>query len=101
MSKKELLFQTGITQNGKPVYGGVFKFYETHGLPLGEILQCFMERDWMVDWIDFHQAAISAGMEHERILSKLEESISDSFGKEFCQHVISTLDQLFGYRKNS
>ncbi len=95
MSKKHLLKQTGITTDDKPVFGGAYKFYETHGLPLSAILQCFVEKDWMIDWIDFYQAALSAGMEHARIISKLEEAVSDSFGKVFCQEVISRLDKLF------
>lgn len=95
MTKKNLLVQTGVTSGGAPVFGGVFAFYETHGLPLTAIFQNFIDKGFLVDWIDFHKAALSAGMSHDRILSKLEEAISDSFGKEYCQHVISTLDTLF------
>jgi alanyl-tRNA synthetase len=94
--KNHLLEQTGTTTDGKPVFSKVYKFYETHGLPLSVILQGFADKGWMVDWLDFYQAALSGGMKHDRILSKLEEAISDSYGKEFCQHVISTLDNLFG-----
>jgi hypothetical protein len=37
-------------------------------------------------------------MEHERIISKLEEAISDSFGKEFSDRVILTLNKIFKIR---
>lgn len=93
--KKKLLVQTGETLDGAPVFGGVFAFHETYGLPLEVIFQNFIDRGYLVDWIDFYQAAINAGMKHDRILSRLEEAISDSFGKEYCQVVISRLDNLF------
>ena len=92
---KTYLKQTGQTPEGKPVYTGVYRFYETHGLPLDVILGLFNEKDWLPDWIDFYQSARKAGMEHDRILSKLEEAISDSFGKEFSDHVIFTLGNIF------
>lgn len=83
---------TGYTTDGKPVYGGVYKFYETHGIPLDIIFNIFIERDWIPDWIDIYKSALSGGMKHDRIISKLEEAISDSYGKEYCDAVISRLD---------
>lgn len=96
MSKrKAILFQTGTTPDSKPIFGGVYKFYETHGLPLDVIFISFMEKGWMPDWINFYLAATSGGMQHNRIISKLEEALSDSYGKEFSDTVISKLDSLF------
>jgi|SRR5579885_1371433 len=90
------LVQTGVTSDNKPVYSGVYKFYETHGLPLDVILTTFIEKGWVPDWIDFYKSALSAGMEHSRIISKLEEAVSDSYGKEWCDVVILRLNQIFG-----
>jgi len=91
------LIQTGITQDtNKPVFGGIYKFYETHGLPLDVILHVFVDKGWIPDWIDFYKDARKAGMAHDRILSKLEEAISDSFGKEWSDGVILRLNQIFG-----
>lgn len=92
---KKLLTQTAITTDNKPVYGGVYKFYETHGLPLDVIFISFIEKGWMPDWIDYYKSSLAGGMQHSRILSKLEEAISDTFGKEFCDVVISKLDNMF------
>lgn len=92
---KSLFKQTGITPTGKPVLAGVFTFYETHGLPLDVIFMCFIEKDWIPDWIDLYQCCKNAGMKHDRILSKLSEAISDSYGKEWESIVISKLDLLF------
>jgi len=93
--KKSLLQQTGINSDGKAIFAGAYAFYETHGLPLEVLFICFMERNAIPDWIDFYKSARDAGMEHTRILSKLEEAISDSYGKEWAEVVISRLDSIF------
>ena|ERR1035437_2230569 len=93
--RKSKIIQTGVTPDGKLVMAGCFSFYETHGVPLNIFLMCCVENDWIPDWIDFYTAAISAGMAHGRILSKLEEAVSDSFGKEFCDVVIFKLNEIF------
>ena len=93
--KKRLHYQTGTTPEGKSVISGVYKLYETIGLPLDVIFTCFRERNWIPDWIDFYLGAVSSGMEHTRILGKLEEAISDSFGKELADVVISRLYNLY------
>ena len=92
---KSQLFQTGITKDGIPVMGGVFKFYETQGVPLDTILFAAIDQKWIPDWIDFYKSATLAGMKHDRVISKLEEGISDSFGSEIASIVISKLNSLF------
>ena len=93
--KKHYLKQVAVTTDGKQVFAGLYKFYETVGLPLDVLLHCFQEKNTLPDWVDFYTSALAAGMEHDRILSKLEEAISDSFGKEFSDHVILTLGKIF------
>lgn len=97
MSKKKKfpLKQVGTTPEGLAVYTGVYKLYETYGLPLDVIFMTFQDKGWVPDWIDFYIAAVAAGMEHDRIISKLEEAISDSFGKEWADAVISRLNKTF------
>lgn len=92
---KKLLKQTGITPDGKSVYAGTYRLCETVGVPLDTLFGCLQEKNSIPDWIDFYQTARQAGMGHERILSKLEEAICDSYGKEFSDHVIFTLDNVF------
>lgn len=92
---KSILKQVGTTPTGAPVYAGVYKFYETHGLPLDSILTIFQERGWVPDWVNLYLGALAAGMEHDRIISKLEQDISDSFGKEWSDAVILRLNKTF------
>jgi len=95
-NNKYPLHQTGITTEDKKVVAGIYSFYETYGLPLNIVLMCFQTKDWVPDWIDLYLSATKAGMKHTRILSMLEEAISDSFGKEWTTEVISRLDHLYG-----
>lgn len=90
---KKMLHQTGQTVDDKMVLAGTYKFFETHGLPLDVLFICYMERNAVPDWMELYQSARLAGMQHDRILSKLEEAISDSFGKEWSDIVISRLDK--------
>ena len=93
--KKFYLKQTGQTSDGKRIFSGLYKFYETIGLPLDVLLSCFQEKNTLPDWVDFYTSALAAGMEHDRIISKLEEAVSDSFGKEFADQVIFTLGKIY------
>lgn len=93
--KNQYLKQVGTTTDGKKIFSGLYKFYETIGLPLDTLLSCFQEKNILPDWIDFYQSARKAGMEHSRIISKLEADISDSFGKELADQVILNLDKLY------
>lgn len=97
--KKPLLLLSGESED-KTIINNVFHFYETHGLPLDVIFICLMERNIVPNWINFYQAAIKAGMKHSRIISKLDEAISDSFGKEISDVVISRLDSIFKNKEN-
>ena len=96
----DFLIQTGITTDGKMVLDGIWYAFETYGLPLDIIISICKERDAIPDWILLYQQMKKSGMKHDRIISKLEESISDSFfGKEFCNVVVSRLDEIFGQPK--
>jgi len=85
----------GKTPEDKSVVDGIWKSYETHGLPLDSIFDVCIHKGWIPDWHALYIQMIASGMGHERILSKLEEAINDSFGKEFGDVVISRLDQFF------
>lgn len=95
MAKKDLLYQSGITIDNKPVYSGIYSFYETHGIPLDVIFALLNDNGIVPNWTDLYLDAKKAGMSHDRIVSKLEESISDSLGKEWVAQVIPNLNKIF------
>lgn len=92
---KSIIYITGYTEDNQMVVGGVWSLYETHGLPLDIIFDVCIERKWIPGWIDLYKEMKKSGMEHSRILSKLEEAINDSFGKEYGDTVISRLESIF------
>jgi hypothetical protein len=85
----------GETTDSRRLVDGVWAMYETYGLPLDIIFDLCIQKEWMPDWMALYKQMCGSGMKHSRILSKLEESINDSFGKEFCDVVIFRLDQIF------
>lgn len=97
MPKKKLnpIHTIGETTDGKKVVDGIWKTYETHGLPLDILFTLCIRKEYIPDWISLYKQMLHSKMEHSRILAKLEEAINDSFGKEFCDVVISRLDQIF------
>ena len=94
MAAQNYLIQVGITADNKKVIGGVWKTFETHGLPLDIIFTICIQKESVPDWLSLYEEMKFSGMKHERILSKLEEAICDSFGKEFSDVVIFKLNQI-------
>jgi alanyl-tRNA synthetase len=86
--------QTGITTDNKICVSNVYRFYETEGLPLEVIFDLLKNHNMIPDWIEFVKEASAAGMTKRSILSKLEEAILDSYGKEFKDHIIKELEIL-------
>ena len=84
----------GRTEDGRPVVGGVYRFYETYGLPLEVVFETLHEKGLVPCWIRFHRECVNAGMKHERILFKLDPALSDVYGSEFRDRVLQGLDRL-------
>lgn len=85
---------SGKTQDGKTVVRGVYKFYETTGMPLDSILEHLRLREMIPDWMIFVLEAVEAGMKTERILSMLDPVITDSYGPDMRDEVIRRLRYL-------
>lgn len=86
--------QVGVTNDDTKVFSGVFKFFETHGMPLDELLQLLKERNHLPSWLHFYDEARAAGMKHDRILSKLDPAISDVYGPKYRDAVLGRLSTL-------
>lgn len=86
--------QVGNTEDGTPVFSGIYKFFETHGMPLDELLMLLKERSTLPSWLHFYDEARAAGMKHDRILSKLDPAISDVYGAKFRDVTFQRLNRL-------
>lgn len=91
----DLFTQVGITSDDKMVVDGVWHVYETHGIPLDILLTCLKSQNTMPDWILLYKQMRISGMDRDRVFSKLDEAVSDSFGKDFSDTVLSNLKRLF------
>lgn len=96
MRQKKSLEVIGTTPEGLEVVTGVYRFVETHGVPLDVLLGNLKERNKVPYWPSFYQEARDAGMKHERILSKLDESLSDVYGPTVRDSVIQGLEREYG-----
>lgn len=77
--------------DGLGVVDGVYRFYETHGIPLDVLFEALREHHLVPDWTSFLQEASSAGMKKSRVLSMLEFALSDTYGAAFRDHVLNRL----------
>lgn len=93
MSKRDagLLRQVGTQEDGTVVLGGVYKFFETHGIPLPDLLSILAERRAMPCWPSFLEEARAAGMKDDRVLSRVEEAAYDAYGPELAGGVMLRL----------
>jgi alanyl-tRNA synthetase len=78
----------GRTTDGKLVVDGIWKCFETYGLPFDVLFEVCLRKGWVPDWRLLHNQMVRSGVDRERALSKLSEAICDTFGKAFCDEVI-------------
>lgn len=96
MSKKKTSLQIqGTTTEGLIVVSGVYRYVETHGVPLDVVFSSLQERKMVPCWMSFYKEALAAGMEHGRVLSKLEDPLSDVYGPAVRDSVIRGLERTF------
>jgi len=89
-----MLEVVGRTVDGKTVVAGVYRFYETTGVPLEVTFSFLEEREVIPDWTAFVLEAVEAGMKTERILSMLDPAIADSYGPNMRDEVLKRLQHL-------
>lgn len=78
MSQKRLLKVVGRDSTGKTLYRGVFAFYETHGLPLSDMLFHMWERDALPDFVQLMRDMHAAGRPWNRCLESIEAAVHDA-----------------------
>jgi hypothetical protein len=82
----------GKTEEGQLIVAGVYRYYETTGLPLDVMFDCLRQKGAIPDWLTFYVEAVRAGMKHERILAKLDPALVDAYGFAFRDVVIERLE---------
>lgn len=84
----------GKTEDNKNVVRGVYRFFETEGVPFDIIFEILKSKNAIPDWIALVKEAVLAGMKPSRIISTLDAAISDSYGPEIRDVVIRKLQRV-------
>ena len=88
-----MLTKGGTTSDGRTVVRGVYRLYETEGLPLDVIFDALIAHNSIPDWTSFVSEAELAGMKLDRILSKLDAAIADTYGSGMRDVVLQRLSR--------
>jgi hypothetical protein len=73
-----MLFQVGTTPEGLTVWGGVYAFFETHGLPLGDLLFHLWARQGIPDWKQLVEDMAAAGRPFQRCVEAVRGAVGDA-----------------------
>jgi len=85
----------GKTEDGKTVIAGVFRMYDTCGLPLPDLfIQC-EKHGLMPSSMHFVSDALTAGWKPNTVRSRLEEAIFECYGLEFKERWKVKFDSIF------
>ena len=90
----------GRTDANLMVVNGVFEMFDTHGIPLADILTALKDNGIVVDWVEFIRAGCAAGWKKKTLLTKSREAIVDALGLDYWNGMEKnfqiTLDCVFG-----
>lgn len=92
MSNKsnKFLRQTGVTEDGRRVMGGIFEFYSTRGVPLDSVLSGMRVRGFEIDWLDLHDRAVEEG----RMKPRKAVVTIESAARESCAFTSDQVDEI-------
>lgn len=78
MKHKTCLDLVGETPEHRKVYRGVYRFFETYGLPLGDLLFQLWEKDSLPDWVALVEDMVKAGRPLDRSLEAVMAAVGDA-----------------------
>lgn len=85
----------GRTESGAIVVGGVYAFFETHGVPLSDIIASLRrDHNMMPDWTDLVLAMMTAGRSRERAIEAVSSAVRDAgcFSIEDVRGILGVLE---------
>ena len=83
----------GMTEDRKPVVGGLFDMYQTHGFPLDILVDYFEAKGWGVSTLDIAAEMYIAGVKPSTIPDKVA-SLFESHSPEWRNEVIARLKRV-------
>lgn len=86
----------GKTEDGREVVSGLFKLYDTHGLPLAIMFDELIANGKQPSFLEFVNEGLTAGWKMKTIITRLEEGVIDCYGRKYWDVVASKLEMVFG-----
>lgn len=81
--KRPSMDVVGLTSDNKKVVNGIFRLFDSTGLPLDVVFSMCEEKNIIPSWIDFYNDAIKQGWTEKTIMNRLEINIRDVYGKPY------------------
>jgi hypothetical protein len=72
----------------------IFKFTGTHGIPLELFLELLKEKGYLIDWLDWIQAAKKDGWNNKTIFLRIETSIGEVYGSLYKKNFMTRLEKI-------
>jgi alanyl-tRNA synthetase len=94
--KKNSIKIVGKTEDGRNVVSGLFRIFDTRGLPLEVLFDQCEEHGMVPSWRHFYEEARSYGWKHKTIMSRLTGALTDIYGEEYCNVVLERLETIYG-----
>lgn len=94
MSKKSFIQVVGETEDGIKIVSGVFKLFDTNGLPLDIVFDLCKQSNMIPSWTHFYNEALEYGWSKKTVLNRLHDNINDVYGKDYRDIVIRRLELL-------
>lgn len=91
MARKRFLHKVGVTTLGVPVVAGVYKLYETHGLPLDVLIGTLYEKRYLPCWLSLFDEGVAAGVRPDRWARTIVVAVSDTLGEPWTSTVRARL----------
>lgn len=93
-SKKLKIKSNGLTEDGKIVLSGysVFRYIDSKGVPLENILMTLDRNKYVIDWLDFISTSVEHKWKLKGTLTKIEKSILEIYGKEYSLIIMKELN---------
>ena len=82
----------GKSTDGQLIVSGVFKLFDTCGLPLEDVFQQCAKKNYLPSWTHFYEEAIKAGWKHKTIITKLKSSMIEAYEDEWVKVVLKRLE---------
>jgi hypothetical protein len=88
----------GTTEDGKPVAAGLFKLFDSQGIPLDVLFVTCQENGIVPDWIAFCEEVYQQGWTDKALIRRLDPVLADIYGPEYRDVVMGRLKLIYGWK---